>query len=175
MLQAGLRDYLCCVLSTCHKIIKARSSWGGPFFVVVHLLYNRRLWRVVLAFAACFIALFVLHYTCHKITKGSLYRGAGLSLWWYTYYIIGGFVGCLGRRRLLYRLVGVALHMPQDNKRVALSWGEPFFVVVHPLYNRRLWRVVLAVAACFIVLLVLHYKCKRLQITFAIHCFVILY
>ena len=65
-------------------------SWGGPFFVVVHLLYNRRLSWVVLAFAACFIALFVLHYTCHKITKGSLYRGAGLSLLWYTYYIIGG-------------------------------------------------------------------------------------
>ena len=69
--------------------------------------------------------------------KGSLYRGASLSLWWYTYYIISGFVGCLGLRRLLYRLVGVALHMPQDNKRFALSWGEPFFVVVHLLYNKR--------------------------------------
>mgnify|MGYP001643594912 CR=1 FL=1 len=35
-------------------------------------------------------------------------------------------------------LVCVALHMPQDNKRGTLSWGEPFFVVVHLLYNRRL-------------------------------------
>ena len=29
-------------------------------------------------------------------------------------------------------------YMPQYNKRVALSWGGPFFVVVHLLYNRRL-------------------------------------
>ena len=66
-------------------------------------------------------------------------------------------------------------YVPQDNKRVALSWGEPLFVVVHLFYNRRLWRVVLAVAACFIALFVLHYKCRRLQITFAIRRFVILY
>ncbi|MFC2492782.1 MAG: hypothetical protein ACFNTC_00795 [Prevotella sp.] len=65
--------------------------------------------------------------------------------------------------------------MPQDNKRLVLSWGEPFFVVVHLLYNRRLSWVVVAFAACFIVLLVLHYKCRRLQTTFAIRSFVILY
>ena len=93
MLQAGLRDYLCCVLSTYHNIIKARSSWGGPLFVVVHLLYNRRLSWVFLAVVAGFRHLLVLHYTCHKITKGSLYRGASLSLWWHTYYIIGGCSG----------------------------------------------------------------------------------
>ena len=82
---------------------------------------------------------------------------------------------CFGRGCLLYRLVGVALHMPQDNNGLALSWGGPFFVVVHLLYNRRLPWSVLAVAACFIALFVLHYKCKSLQITFAIRRFVILY
>ena len=79
--------------------------------MVVHLLYNRRLSWVVLAVVAGFRLLLVLHYTCHKITKGSLYRGASLSLWWYTYYITSGFAGCLGRRGLLYRLVGVALQV----------------------------------------------------------------
>ena len=71
-------------------------------------------------------------------------------------------MGCLGLRRLLYRLVGVTLHMPQDNKRLVLSWGEPFFVVVHLLYNRRLSRIVLAVVAGFWLLLVLHYTCHKI-------------
>ncbi len=105
---------------------------------------------VVLAVVACFWLLLVLHYTCQKITKGSLYRGAGLSLLGYTYYIIAG---CFGRGCLLYRFVGVTLHMPQDNKRLALSWGEPFFVVVHLLYNRRFrglsWPSPLALSSCW--------------------------
>ena len=56
-------------------------------------------------------------------------------------------MGCLGRRRLLYRLVGVALHMPQDNKGslfvgpVFLCGGTPIIlwaVVVGCLGLRRL-------------------------------------
>ena len=103
-------------------------SWGEPFFVVVHLLYNRRLSWVVLAFAACFIALFVLHYTCHKITKGSLYRGASLSLWWYTYYIIGGCSGLSWPSRLALSSCLCCITSAEGCKQPSPSAVSLFFI-----------------------------------------------
>ena len=103
-------------------------SWGEPFFVVVHLLYNRRLSWVVLAFAACFIAVFVLHYTCHKITKGSLYRGASLSLWWYTYYIIGGCSGLSWPSRLALSPCWCCITSVEGCKQPSPSAVSLFFI-----------------------------------------------
>ena len=60
--------------------------------------------------------------------KGSLYRGASLSLWWYTYYIIGGCGGLYWPSRLALSSCWCCITSTKGCKQPSPSTVSLFFI-----------------------------------------------